>query len=144
MPRNLTIKQRKFITAVAGHGNATQAAIDAGYDVQDRQSAKAIAGENLLKPAIRTALDAELARRGLDEIAISDVIADVMENGTPSERLRAVELLVRLRGDEPPRKNVSVKLSYAEHVKRQLAERAEGQEAEKQNLIPKPKVVVLG
>ena len=114
-------------------GNATEAAAR-NYNVANRNIARVIASQNLDKPTIRTALDAELAGRGLDEIAISEVIADVLNNGTPSEKLRAVELLVRLRGDEPPRKKVNMNLTFTEHVRRSLEHpesvRAEQEERE--------------
>lgn len=120
MDNNLTVKQRKFVSALAEHGNATQAAVDAGYDVQDRLSAKVIASQNLSRPTIRTALDFELAQRGLDETAISQVLSDVIQNGTATEKLRAVELLMKIRGDEAPRKSVKLRMSYSDYAKATL------------------------
>lgn len=125
MERDLTVKQRKFVSALAEHGNATQAAVDAGYDVHDRQSAKVIASQNLARPAIKTALDFELAQRGLDETAISQVLSDVIQNGTASEKLRAVELLIKIRGDEKPRKSIRATLTYRDYVLAELEKKSE-------------------
>jgi hypothetical protein len=48
----LRLKQKKFVEAYLEHGNATQAVIDAKYNVKDRNVAKSIASENLAKPDI--------------------------------------------------------------------------------------------
>lgn len=130
MANDLTIKQRKFVSALAEHGNATQAAVDAGYDVQDRQSAKVIASQNLARPAIRTALDFELAQRGLDETAISQVLSEVIENGTASEKLRAVELLIKIRGDEKPKKSIRATLTYRDWAIAELKGKHENENQE--------------
>lgn len=53
---NLTLKQERFVQEYLAHGNGTKAAIAAGYS---RRTARAIACENLKKPAIA----AELAKR---------------------------------------------------------------------------------
>jgi phage terminase small subunit len=55
MARNgaLTLKQSRFVQEYLVDGNATQAAIRAGYS---RKTAKSIATENLTKPAVQAAL----------------------------------------------------------------------------------------
>lgn len=66
----LTVKQEKFCLAYVEKGNATQAAIDAGYS---KRSAKAIGAENLSKPDVRARVD-ELLR-----IIQNEKIADATE-----------------------------------------------------------------
>lgn len=56
----LTAKQRRFALEYLVDLNATQAAIRAGYSVK---TARAIASENLTKPAIRALVDEALKRR---------------------------------------------------------------------------------
>lgn len=51
--RKLTIKQQRFVDAIAVHGNATKAAEDAGYSPK---TAAAIGCENLRKPKIAAAI----------------------------------------------------------------------------------------
>lgn len=55
----LTRKQKAFADALLNDNkiSATQAVIDAGYDVKDRHIARQIAGENFQKPAIQAYLD---------------------------------------------------------------------------------------
>lgn len=116
----LTVKQNKFVTAVATHGNATQAVLDAGYSVQDRISAKAIGAENLAKPIIRTALETALAQRGIDDLAIAKGIDRLLASEKGSDVARGIEILLKIRGDVAPKKSVQVNLSYAERVKHSL------------------------
>lgn len=54
----LTIKQSAFIDAYIELGNATQAAIKAGYS---KRSAQQVGAENMLKPVIKNAIDERLA-----------------------------------------------------------------------------------
>ncbi len=120
MAQNLTVKQRRFVSALVEHGNATQAAIDAGYEVQDRMSAKVIASQNLDKPNIRTALDAALSQRGLDETAIVQGLARLLESENLAHVARGVELLLKIRGDAAPKRSMHVRMSYAERIREEL------------------------
>lgn len=54
----LTTKQRLFVAAYVGCRNATQAAVEAGYS---KKTATAIGTENLRKPLIASAIEAEIA-----------------------------------------------------------------------------------
>lgn len=54
MKQKLTPKQRKFADEYIKSGNATQAAISAGYS---RQTAAVIGNENLIKPYIKSYID---------------------------------------------------------------------------------------
>ena len=66
----LTIRQERFILAYFECGNATQAAIKAGYS---RKTARFIASENLTKPNIIGSL------RELRERATSEKVMSVIE-----------------------------------------------------------------
>ncbi|HIF20734.1 MAG TPA: terminase small subunit [Gemmatimonadetes bacterium] len=46
----ITLKQRRFVAAYLLDGNATQAAVEAGYS---KKTARSIGQENLTKPAIK-------------------------------------------------------------------------------------------
>jgi phage terminase small subunit len=54
--KKLTAKQQKFVDRYAVHGNATQAAIEAGYS---KKTAQVIGSENLAKPMIAQAVQAK-------------------------------------------------------------------------------------
>lgn len=54
----LTAKQRKFVNEYVVSGNATQSAIKAGYS---EKTARVTGQENLLKPAIKKAIEERLA-----------------------------------------------------------------------------------
>ncbi len=81
--RKLTPKQRKFVDEYIKLGNATQAAINAGYS---KRTAKSIGQENLTKPDLKAFIDQRMA-----EIE-SHRIMDAQE---------ALQLLTRIaRGEE--------------------------------------------
>lgn len=96
----LTYKQQLFVDYYAG--NATEAAIQAGYS---KKSAGLIGAENLKKPAIAAAIDAKLQEARSKAISSR---ADrqafwtaVMKSRTEDtkNRLRASELLGKSEGD---------------------------------------------
>ena len=58
--RPLTIKQRKFVDEVVKSGNATDAAMKAGYKAKNRNTAHAIGAENLQKPTIKAEVEDRL------------------------------------------------------------------------------------
>ena len=64
--REPSLKQQKFIDAYLETGNATEAALAAGYKCRSRAVAQSIGSENLLKPMIAEALAkhrAEISKR---------------------------------------------------------------------------------
>lgn len=54
MKRKLTAKQKKFANSYIESGNATKAAVDAGYS---KKTAAVIGNENLIKPYIKSYID---------------------------------------------------------------------------------------
>lgn len=74
MPKkDLTIKQKKFVKGVAEGKPAYKAALEA-YDTDDPNTANAIAVENLQKPMVKEAIEAEMEKQG---ITMEKIIAPV-------------------------------------------------------------------
>jgi len=65
--KKLSAKQEKFCQHYAVFGNATQAAIEAGYS---QRSARAMGSENLTKPDIKARI-AEILSPALEELGVS-------------------------------------------------------------------------
>lgn len=82
----LTLKQQRFADEYIISGNATQAAIKAGYS---KRTAGVIADENLKKPKIRAYIDERLAELENAKIAKQDEVlrylTDVMRAESVSE-----------------------------------------------------------
>lgn len=95
----LTAKQEAFCRAYVACGNATQAAIEAGYS---RKSAGSISVENMQKPAIRQFIES-LRKPIVEELGITaewirerlkiEATLDKRGGGTQAGRVRALELL---------------------------------------------------
>lgn len=89
----LTDKQRAFIDQYFLCGmNATQATIEAGYQVKNRQTAAAIGSENLRKPHVRAEIDKRLEENTLranqvlhilSQQALGDIRYVLNESGQP-------------------------------------------------------------
>ncbi|WP_161944052.1 terminase small subunit, partial [Streptococcus suis] len=71
----LTIKQRKFIDEYIICGNATEAAIKAGYS---KKAARVQGQENLLKPALKSAIDERLKQLESSKIATAIEVLQVL------------------------------------------------------------------
>ena len=78
--KKLTIKQKKFADEYIISGNATEAAINAGYS---KKSAQQMGAENLLKPVIKSYIDKQLTK--LEDEAIADA-KEVMKYLTKAMR----------------------------------------------------------
>ena len=70
----LTLKQERFIQDYLLHGNATRAAVNAGYS---EKTAKVIGFENLTKPYIASEIEKRLKQRAMDKDEVLDRIADI-------------------------------------------------------------------
>lgn len=84
----LTVKQRKFIAAFVESANATQSAIEAGYS---KRTARVIGQENLLKPAIKSAIDKRLKEIDSAKIMSSK---EIMERLSKIARGEATEEVI--------------------------------------------------
>lgn len=69
----LTEKQKKFADFYIKLGNATQAALDAGYA---KRSAQQIGAENLLKPVIKTYIDERMEKLASERIMSAQEILE--------------------------------------------------------------------
>jgi phage terminase small subunit len=85
---NLTEKQKRFADYYIETGNATEAAIKAGYS---RRTARVIGQENLTKPAIKICIDQKL--KELEDARIADA-KEVLQYLTSVMRGEAVEEIV--------------------------------------------------
>lgn len=116
MAKKLTIKQQKFIDAYIISGNATQAAIEAGYS---KKTAGSVGNENLKKPEISK----ELAKR-TEEIRNSKIVdqQEIMEFISATQRGETKETIVTPSGAkvEVPAK-VSERLKAAELMGKRYA-----------------------
>ncbi len=88
----LTLKQKRFADEYIISGNATEAAIKAGYS---KKTAYSIAEENLKKPDIKSYIDERLAE--LDEATIATQ-KEVMQILTKHARRETVEYNVSKEG----------------------------------------------
>lgn len=104
----LTPKQKAFAEFYAASGNATDAAIKAGYS---EKTAQQIGAENLLKPVIAEYL-ATLTKNDAEnrimtaierQTFLTDVVRGAIKEGENSaklsDRIRACELLGKMQGD---------------------------------------------
>ena len=82
----LTTKQKKFCEEYLISGNATDAAIKAGYSAK---TARSIAAENLSKPDIKNYIDEKLkeieSRKIADAAEVMRYLTSVMRNETKEE-----------------------------------------------------------
>lgn len=73
----LTEKQKRFADYYIETGNATEAAILAGYSAK---TARVIGPENLLKPVVREYIDARIAEKDAARIAKQDEVLEFLTN----------------------------------------------------------------
>ena len=125
MQNKLTLKQRKFVDEFITSGNATEAAIKAGYA---KKSAQQMGAENLSKPVIKTEIDKRLAEieshkimdmteamQELTAIARGETTDEQLDNmgnkhklkANSTARLRAIELIGKRYSAWVDRKEVS-------------------------------------
>ena len=123
--KKLTLKQQRFVDEYIISGNATLAAIKAGYS---KKTANRIATENLSKPVIKTAIDkrnAEIqSEKTMDMQEVMELLAsiargetteetvtnkgDVIETATRnSDKLKALELIGKRFGAWTDKKEIS-------------------------------------
>ncbi len=105
----LTPKQQAFVDHYLKTGNATEAARLSGYKGNDN-TLRSVGGENLLKPAIKAAIDERqkpvTTKRRADADDVLDFLSDVINDtvvinpdGCPlATRVRAAELLGKRYG----------------------------------------------
>lgn len=87
----MNAKQRKFCDEYLISGNATDAAIKAGYSPK---TAKQIGSENLAKPDLRAYIDAQLAKLHSAKIADAQEVLEYLTSVMRGEHTEQVLMLV--------------------------------------------------
>ena len=126
---NLTQKQRRFIDEYIISGNATQAAIKAGYS---KKTARKIGQENLTKPDIKAAIEkrnAEIqSKKTADMTEVMEYLTSVMRGEqtesvatskgvysnvevSAKDRIKAAELIGKRNGAWTDKKEINGDLS---------------------------------
>lgn len=91
----MTFKQRLFVHHYLRLGNATQAALLV-YNTKNRNAAGVI-GWNLLRNIkVKKVIEEYFKRESKDPTYIFDGLKDIIENGSPREKVAAVEMGLRL------------------------------------------------
>lgn len=107
MSDKLTIKQKKFVKEYIETGNATEAAARV-YDVTDRNSARAIGGENLSKLA--KTIDEICEEVGLtDDFILKCLTEDIQLK--PQNRKAELELAMKVKGKLTDKQEVKLDLA---------------------------------
>lgn len=116
----LTPKQQRFVAAVATGMPGKDAIIEAGYAVSNDNSAKAMAHNMLTNDKIQNAL-AHAINIDLPNITRTtvDTIMTVLNNpeSRDSDKLKAVEILIKVCGWQAPTKHASVNVSVRDKFK---------------------------
>lgn len=107
----LTLKQQRFIEEYLVDGNATRAAIAAGYS---KKTAYSIGEENLRKPEIKAEIERIRAEQSKKlEITRDGLLADLMDiakdnkKNFPPSALKAIEMLLKAQGWDKPQEDAS-------------------------------------
>ncbi|MBE8117692.1 terminase small subunit [Limosilactobacillus fermentum] len=125
MTKKLTLKQQRFVDEYIISGNATQAAIKAGYS---KRSAYSVGQENLRKPVIKAAIDkrnAEIeSEKTADMTEVMEYLTYVMRGEqtesvatakgiydnvpvSAKDRIKAAELIGKRHGAWTDKKEIS-------------------------------------
>lgn len=116
----LTPKQQRFVAAVATGMSGKDAVIEAGYDVSSDKSATSLANVMLNNDKIQVAL-AHAINIDLPNITRTtlDTIMGVLNNpdSRDSDKLKAIEILVKVCGWQAPTKHASVNVSVRDKFK---------------------------
>ena len=119
--KKLTMKQRIFVKELMNNKhNGLQAALVA-YDTKDKNTAGAIASENLTKPNVREAIETALSKKGLSLEQIADNLKLLAvrepEKVNADTMLKANVEILKLYGAYPGTKHVHLGLNINTKVK---------------------------
>jgi phage terminase small subunit len=106
MSDKLTPKQKAFADYYIETGNATEAAIKAGYS---KKTARVIGQENLLKPAIKAYIEERMNEKDKKRIASQDEILEFLTKVVRGELTEQVPVLVGEGVQELVEKDISMK-----------------------------------
>lgn len=109
----LTVKQMRFVKAVAEGKNKREAAMLA-YDTTDPDTASTIAKENLQRASVIEALHAELSRQGITLEKIIKPVANALNHEEVEMQLKGHDRAMRIiapRNESPTFNNFGVVIS---------------------------------
>ena len=108
----LTPRERLFIHAFLGEarGNASLAARLAGYS--NGKHGSMLLARPRVRAAIRAALEREAEEKGITKDYLLVKAKEVLEEGRPFERLKAIETIARIMGYFAPTRTVTEKFAY--------------------------------
>ena len=131
--KKLTIKQKKFADEYIKIGNATQAAINAGYS---KKTAGQVGAENLKKPYIKTYIDKKLSELEANTIAESKEVLQYLTSVLRGETHDEVYYKTEFGGEALGQVKVQNKdrLKAAELLMRRFGLNASDLEKEKQTI----------
>lgn len=116
----LTPKQQRFVAAVATGMDGKSAIIEAGYNVSNDNSAKAMAHSMLNSDKIQVAL-AHAISIDLPNITRTtvDTIMTVLNNpeSRDADKLKAIEILIKVCGWSAPTKHATVNVSVKDQFR---------------------------
>lgn len=119
-PDGVTHKQRVFIKEIVSGKNGTEAALVA-YDTTDKNTAHAIASENLQKPAIREAIQNALETNGLGLATIvgnlNQAASAKVEKVSADSMIKANVEILKLMGAYPDRKSAHLNINVNAKIK---------------------------
>lgn len=126
--KKLTVKQQKFADAFIESGNATQAAISAGYS---KKTAPTIGSENLIKPNVKSYIDERMKAISdskilsqqetlelISKFANGEMLEEVVANNgkvvevpvSAQQQLKALEMMARRWGTFTDKVDAKVKV----------------------------------
>lgn len=93
----MTIKQKLFIQEYLRYRNATQAALDV-YDAKNKNSAAVIGYRLLRNVNVKSEIERILEARESTPSYIAKLLIDVIENGSSSQKIKALQMTFKLYG----------------------------------------------
>jgi hypothetical protein len=117
-----TLKQKRFAKAVAsGVGTVTDAVYQAGYTPKSRTNAHKIGYDLMRKPHVLEAINQalEAITNGDPEAAAAKTVVDIMTSTSEksSDRLKAADMLLKVRGAYAPTKKASINVDVSDKWK---------------------------
>lgn len=93
----MTLKQRLFVSKYLEYGIATKAALEV-YNAKNRSSAAVIGSRLLRNVNVKREIDCIFEANKTFPAYIVINLKKSIENGTPSERIKALQMALRLQG----------------------------------------------
>jgi phage terminase small subunit len=120
-PKKLTPKQERFVRIMAeGKKNATDAVIEAGYNVANRPSAQQLGTQMMNTPHIRSKIT-ELIELEFPDIThkSAETLYKILMNPESRDetKIKVVELIAKFFGWHAPQKHASIQVSVKDRLK---------------------------